>query len=121
MQSKTDNVKDYLKTVPLDRKTTIERLRSLCLDNLIGFEETMEYGMPSYRRNGVVEVAFNSQKNFITLYILRKDVLDRHRDKLTDLSLGKGCIRYSKPEKMKIDIVEKLLVDTFKSRGIICD
>lgn len=121
MQSKTDNVKDYLKTVPLDRKTTIERLRSLCLDNLIGFEETMEYGMPSYRRNGVVEVAFNSQEELHYTLHFKKRCMDRHRDKLTDLSLGKGCIRYSKPEKMKIDIVEKLLVDTFKSRGIICD
>jgi uncharacterized protein YdhG (YjbR/CyaY superfamily) len=106
MQSTSISVSEYLKTVPVERKTTLVKLREYCVKHLIGFEETMEYGMPSYKRNGVVEVGFNSQKNFIALYILRKDVLDKYRDEMKGLSMGKGCIRYTKPEKLNFDIIE---------------
>src|SRR5580704_17768917 len=101
MQSTLSNVDDYLRSVPEGRKDSMLKLRELCLDNLTGFEESMEYGMPSYKRNGVVEVSFNSQKNFIAVYILRKDVLDKHRSELTSASLGKGCIRYSNVKKIQ--------------------
>ena len=61
----------------------------------------MEYGGPSYKRNGEVEVGFASQKNFIGLYTLRvrTDVMNAHRHLLEGkgISLGKGAIRYSRP------------------------
>lgn len=96
------------------------KLRNLCLEVLAGHEESVEYGMPSYKRTGEVEVAFASQKNYISLYILKEPVLDAHRDKLAGLNLGKGCIRYSKPEKIDFDIVRQLLVDSLKSDSEIC-
>jgi hypothetical protein len=34
--------------------------------------------------------------------------------------LGKGCIRYSKPEKIDFAVVEKLLVGTLESIHVIC-
>ena len=39
---------------------------------LKGYEENMAYGGPTYNKNGVIEVAFASQKNFIGLYILKR-------------------------------------------------
>jgi uncharacterized protein YdhG (YjbR/CyaY superfamily) len=82
----------------------------------------MAYGMPSYSRNGQVEVGFASQKNFIALYILKNDVVDAHRDLLKGkgVSLGKGCIRYSRPERIDFQIVERILKAAQESSGIIC-
>jgi uncharacterized protein YdhG (YjbR/CyaY superfamily) len=82
----------------------------------------MSYGGPAYSRNGEVEVGFASQKHFIGLYILRTDVMNAHRAllKVKRVSLGKGCIRYSKPEKIDFTIVEKLLKATVESTGAIC-
>ncbi len=82
----------------------------------------MLYGGPCYSRNGEVEVGFASQKNFIALYILRIDVMNAHRDllKVKGVSLGKGCIRYSKPEKIDFKVVEMMLKATQESRGVIC-
>ena len=76
--------------------------------------------MPSYSRNGVVEVAFNSQKNNIALYILRKDVLDQHRDAFPASAIGKGCIRYRNASKIDYEIVEELLRKTAQSVGSVC-
>jgi uncharacterized protein YdhG (YjbR/CyaY superfamily) len=91
---------------------------------LKGFEESMRYGGPSYSRNGKVEVGFASQKNFIGLYTLRvrTDVMKAHLDllKIKGVSVGKGCIRYSKPEKIDFKVVDSMLKATVESTGVVC-
>jgi uncharacterized protein YdhG (YjbR/CyaY superfamily) len=109
MQSTAADVPSYLQELPEARRTALTRLRQLCLDTLIGYEEGMDYGMPGYKKNGVVEVAFASQKNYISLYLLKESVIEEHRAELAGLNLGKGCIRYSRPEKIDFAVVEKLL------------
>jgi uncharacterized protein YdhG (YjbR/CyaY superfamily) len=122
MQSTAKNVADYLDEVPAERKAALVKLRDLCCSSLKGFEESMRYGGPCYSRNGEVEVGFASQKNFIALYILRTDVMHAHRGLLKGkgVSLGKGCIRYSKPEKIDFKMVEMFLKATQESTGVIC-
>lgn len=82
----------------------------------------MRYGGPCYLRNGEVEVGFASQKDFIGPYILRLDVLNAHRDLLKGkgVSLGKGVICYSKPERIDFKVVEMMLKATQESTGVIC-
>ena len=122
MQSKAKTVNAYLEEVPAERKEALTKLRELCLATLKGFDESMEYGMPSYSRNGEVEVAFASQKNYISLYILKQDVMDAHKEQVAGkgISFGKGCIRYTKPERIDFKIVEKMLIATEKSDAPIC-
>jgi hypothetical protein len=49
----------------------------------------MAYRMPSYPRNGEVEIAFANQRQNIALYVLRA-VINAHRDDLQGLGLGRG-------------------------------
>jgi uncharacterized protein YdhG (YjbR/CyaY superfamily) len=83
----------------------------------------MQCGSPCYSRNGEVEVGFASQKNFIGLYILRTDVMKAHQNllKVKGVSLGKGVIRYSNPEKIDFKVVEMMLKATQESSGPHCD
>lgn len=122
MQSQAKDVTAYLKEVPAERRAALEELRRLCLVTLKGFEESMMYGSPCYSRKGVAEVGFASQKHFIGLYILRTDVMKTHADllKIKGVSLGKGCIRYSKAEKINFDIVRSMLKATVESTGEVC-
>ena len=122
MQSKAKDMTTYLEEAPDQRQEALMRLRDLCRTLLTGFEETMEYGGPSYKRNGEVEVGFASQKHFIGLYILRTDVMAAHRDQLEGkgISVGKGAIRYSKPEHIDFGVVESMLRGTVKSTGPVC-
>jgi uncharacterized protein YdhG (YjbR/CyaY superfamily) len=122
MQSSAKDVTTYLEEVPAERKAALAELRWLCLKFLVGFEESMQYGMPGYSRNGEVEVGFASQKHFIALYILRTDVMKAHVDllKIKGVSLGKGCIRYSRPEKIDFKVVESMLKATVESIGVVC-
>ena len=116
MQSTAPNVDAYLAEVPAARRDVLTAIRQLCRDTLTGYEEGMDYGMPSYKRDGAIDVAFNSQKHYISIYV-PVDVLAAHRDELAGASCGKSCIRYSKPEKVDLAAIERLLRTTATTNG----
>ena len=120
MQSDAKTVSEYLDEVPEERIIAVTQIRKLCQEHLTDFEESMRYGMPSYSRDGTVEVAFASQKNNISLYILRTDVLNQYRDQFPTSAIGKGCIRYRNPSKIDFDMVKEMLVKTNESTGEVC-
>jgi len=76
MQSTAKDVDVYIKYAPTDRREALTKLRNLCRQQLKGFKEGMAYGSPAYSRDGECEVAFDSQKNYISLYIHRQDALE---------------------------------------------
>lgn len=110
----------YLDEVPEKRRDALDALRNACLEELDGFTESMSYRMPSYARDGEVEVAFASQKQYISLYILRTDVTEAHRSRLDLLDVGKSCIRYRKPEAIDMEVVRSMLRATVASKGTVC-
>ncbi len=122
MQSDAPDVDTYLKTVPIERRTCLIAIRDLCVKTLEGYTEAMGYGMPGYSKDGVGEVGFASQKHFIALYILKVPVMEAFRAELKQpgISMGKGCIRYSKPEKVDLGLVERMLRATAESDAVVC-
>jgi hypothetical protein len=77
----------------------------------------MSYEMPAYSRDGFTEIGWASQKRYISLYVLRGDVLDAHRGQLAHLSVGKGCIRYRNPAEVDFAVVRSILSAVAASRG----
>jgi uncharacterized protein YdhG (YjbR/CyaY superfamily) len=122
MQSTARDVSEYLEEIPLERRAALTRLRQLCLDVLDGHQEIMRYGMACYQRPDATEpdIAFASQKRHIALYVLKKLVLDANRALLTTASIGKGCVRYSRPQKIDFEVVKKVLLETKASTDPIC-
>lgn len=112
VQSKAQTVDAYIAEASAERAPWLEQVRALARKCLPDHEEAMQYGMPVYRRNGVTEFGFASQKQYLSLYIARPDVLVRNAAALAGLDRGKGCIRYRKPETMDPVLVERLLRDT---------
>jgi uncharacterized protein YdhG (YjbR/CyaY superfamily) len=120
MKSYAKNVDEYLEEVPEERLVTLKELRALCKKLLTGYEESMAYKMPSYKKNDIVEVAFASQKQHICVYILKHDVMLANNEALAGLNHGKGCIRYSNPDKIDFKLISKLLTETVESSNRIC-
>jgi uncharacterized protein YdhG (YjbR/CyaY superfamily) len=118
--SNAATVDEYLAELPEDRQEALIRIRALCRDRLKGFTEDMRYGMPSYSRNEVVEVAFASQKQAISLYVLRTGVLDQYRGRFARSAIGKGCIRYKDPGQIDFEMVAEMLEKTVADAGAVC-
>lgn len=107
MQSKASTVAAYIAELPEPRRKVMTELLSLCRRVLVDFEEGMEYGMPYYKRGGLA-VGVASQKNYVSVYGLRKQVLETGA-RLDGAKIGKGCINFTKPEQIDLKVIEKLL------------
>ena len=115
------NVSTYIADVPAAQQAAIKKLRDLCKQRLKGYEECIEYGIPGYKRKGVLEVSFASRKQYIALYVLKKDVVDEFRERLSASSIGKGCIRFGNPDRIDFKVVEQLLRRNAESNSGPCD
>ena len=129
MQSKVKTVKEYIDSLPADRKNAVLKLRQSVKKNLPkGFKEEMSYGMigyvvphslypEGYHCNPKLPLPFiniASQKNFIALYHMGvysdKKLLDwftKEWKKRTDLKLdmGKSCIRFKKIDRIPYELM----------------
>ena len=120
VRSDAIDVDSYLTQVPEGRRAVLTEIRDACRRLLAGFAEAMSYGMPTYSRDGIAEIAWASQKRYISLYVMRADVLDAHRGQLAGLDVGKGCIRYRSPAAVDFTAVRSMLTAVAASRGPVC-
>ncbi|MFD3546712.1 iron chaperone [Streptomyces sp. NPDC058655] len=120
VQSQAEDVDGYLAGVPEARKAALIRLRELCRTELQGFTEVMAYGMPAYERDGTSEVAFASQKQYISVYLLRSDVREAFAERLAGHDMGKGCLRFRRPENIDFALLRDLLAATAAGPGDVC-
>lgn len=122
MQSKAATVDAYIAEAPPERQAVMSAIRNLCRVHLPGYEESMRYGMATYTRNGEAEFAFASQKGYLSLYGMKQGALDPLRDEFTDsgAKIGKGCIRYSRPEQINLEALRRLLQATAASEAGPC-
>jgi len=131
--------KQYIEQLPDDRKKVIKELRRVITQNLPkGFMETMSYGMIGYvvphklypngyhcdPKQPLPFMGIASQKNYITLYhmgmyaneqLLQWFTREFPKHSSTKLDMGKGCIRFKKPETHSLSthrrIGKKMSVD----------
>ena len=100
----------FLKEADTARRPALTKFRKLVREMLPSSDESMAYGMPTYTRGGKMVTAFNNQKNYIAFYA-GETAIQAHKKELGGISCGKGCIRYSKPEKIDFDVVRSLLAN----------
>ncbi|MFD8061024.1 iron chaperone [Streptomyces cyaneofuscatus] len=117
VQNSAEDVDQYLAELPEARRGALTALRALCRAELTGFREVMAYGMPAYERDATGEVAFASQKQYISVCLPRTDVRDAFADRLAGHDMGEGCLRFRTPEKTDFTLVRDLLRATAATPG----
>ena len=72
--------------------------------------------MPTYEYEGEALCAFASQKHYMSLY-MEPELVERHREELAGLSVGKSCIRFRKLGKLPLETVRTILHETVENKG----
>jgi uncharacterized protein YdhG (YjbR/CyaY superfamily) len=116
MQSRAKTVTEYMKEVPSDQLDVLTEFREICLRNLPGFRESMEFGMPSYSRDSQIEVAWQSQKNEIILMVKNEELLKSFRPQLKGMELGKNHVHFKKPDHIDFALITTLIRQVADSR-----
>jgi len=120
MQSSAETVDDYVAHVDEEWRPVVERLRAACREQLHGYREVMAYGMPTYEVGGRLEIAFARQVRYLSLYVAKQDVLDAQRGRLQALNMGKGCVRFRRPDQVDWTVIDTLLRETVFSAEPPC-
>ena len=128
MKSSATTVKDYLASLPVDRRAGIEVIRKVILKNLDkDYDECMLYGMIGYAvphrvwplgyhcdpKKPLMMAALSSQKNVLTVYLMSvyNDKAERawFQNAWTKagkkLNMGGCCIRFKKVEDAALDVI----------------
>ena len=111
MTTQVPEVDRYLDALEPERRAALTQLRSLVLDAAPDAVETLKYRMPTYEYGDHVLCAFASQKRYISLYV-DVELLEKHRQELEHLDLGKSCIRFKRIEQLPLDVVREILNET---------
>jgi hypothetical protein len=130
MQSKAATVKEYLASLPTDRRQALEAVRKVIRANLDGYEEGMQYGMigffvphktypPGYHCNPKEPLPFAglaSQKGHMSLYCMGLYVHGEEGELVRwfraawakagkKLDMGKACIRFKSVDDLALDVL----------------
>lgn len=128
MQSKATTVAKYLAEIPPDRRSAMEAVRRVILENLdAGFEEGMQYGMIGYYvphrlfpagyhcdpRQPLPFAALASQKNYMSVYLMcqygepqqNEWFLQAWAQTGKKLNMGKSCLRFKKLDELALDVI----------------
>ncbi|MDA1359867.1 DUF1801 domain-containing protein [Glycomyces luteolus] len=118
VQSDAATVDEYLAALPEERRAVMTAIRDVCREELPGFAEVMEYGMPAFAGEGTGGVAFASQKRYISFY-MRADVRETLAERLAGHDVGKVCLRFSSPKRVDLDLIRDIARATAASPGPI--
>ena len=102
------NVDAYLKPLSPDKRAALQRLRKTIKAAMPGAVECISYGLPAYRLNGKMLVAFGAAAKHCSFYPGAHPVA-AHREELAAYSTSKGTVRFAVDRPLPATLVRKLI------------
>src|SRR5258708_35910743 len=135
MKSAATTVKEYLRSLPEDRREAISAVRDVILANLPkGYAEVMQYGMIGYvvphdlypagysckPSEPLSLAALGSQKNHMSIHLCsvygQKDTEIWFRKAFLatgkKLDMGKACVRFKKLDQLPLEVIGQVFART---------
>ena len=100
-------VDGYINALPAAQRNALLRLRALIKSHVPLAEETISYGMPAFKQNGIL-LYYAAFTNHMSLFVMPK-ILDQVRPLLDGRSTTKSAIHFTEINPIPDDIVLKCL------------
>ena len=125
MKSNAETIDQYLAELPADRRTAVEAVREVILENLpIGYEEVINWGMityqvplsvypDTYNKKPLMYAALASQKNHMVVYLMGIYMQEEYRKRFEiaykatgrRFDAGKSCVRFRKLDDLPLELI----------------
>ena len=102
------NIDEYLAALPDDKRVALEKLRKTIRAAAPKAEECISYGIPAFRLDGRMLVAFGAAANHCAFYPGSFPV-EAHKDELKDYDTSKGTIRFPADKPLPVALVRKMV------------
>jgi uncharacterized protein YdhG (YjbR/CyaY superfamily) len=93
----------YINALPASQRNALLRLRALIKSHVPLAEETISYGMPAFKQNGIL-LYYAAFTNHMSLFVMPK-VLDQVRPMLDGRSTTKSAIHFTETDPIPDIIV----------------
>lgn len=108
MDTSVTTVDDYLAKVEPDKRAALEALRRQILALAPGAEETISYGIPSYKFDGPL-VALGAAKKHCAFYGMSSTLFEELGGELAAYDTSKGTIRFQPNAPLPEALVRKIV------------
>jgi uncharacterized protein YdhG (YjbR/CyaY superfamily) len=106
-------VEEYLNLFPESQRNELERVRKAIKNAAPNAEESISYGMPGYKLNGVL-VYFGGFKNHCSFFPAGNSVIKKFGDELKDYKTSKGTIRFPLDKPIPLLLIKKMVKERVK-------
>jgi uncharacterized protein YdhG (YjbR/CyaY superfamily) len=103
------SVDEYIAAIPAEQRTVLEKLRKLIVSIAPDADESISYGIPTYKLGGKPLVYFGTAKKHFALYAISGAVRENYRDNLAGYAMSKGTIRFPLDEPFPAALIKKLV------------
>jgi len=109
MPHKPHSIDEYLAGLSDDKRAALEKLRKAIRAAAPKAEECISYGLPAFRLNAKVLVAFGARENHCAFYPMSGTTVEAHRADLAGYDTSKGTIRFQPNAGLPVRLVRKLV------------
>jgi uncharacterized protein YdhG (YjbR/CyaY superfamily) len=109
MAPKTKTSDEYLAAVSDDKRAALEKLRNTIKAAAPKAEECISYGLPAFRLDGRLLVAFGAGVNHCAFYPCSGSTVAAFKDDLKPYETSKGAIRFQADEPLPATLVKKMV------------
>jgi uncharacterized protein YdhG (YjbR/CyaY superfamily) len=105
--AKFGTVDDYIASFPEDVRTTLEDVRRTMRDAAPGTEETISYGIPTFKLEGRYVVYFSGWKEHLSVYPVPAgdEALTRELEPYRE---GAGTLRFPYAKPVPLDLIRRV-------------
>ena len=101
-------VKDYLSNITPPQRDEYERLRSIVNQVAPSAEESISYGMPTFKVNNKPLIYFGAFKNHMSLFPTPGPT-EKFKDKLSTYKVSKGTIQFTFDNPLPDTLIKEIL------------
>lgn len=130
---KANTVDEYLKSIPVERKDTVNYLHQFIQAAAPSLKPFFAYNMLGYGKfkyknykNEIIDwpiIALANQKNYVSVYVCSVDsgqyVAEKFADELGKVSVGKSCIRFKKLEDVNEGMLKRVIQFAASNPGLV--
>lgn len=106
--AKPQTIDEYIAGFPGDVQEILEELRATIKKVAPKAEETISYGMPTFKLNGTYLIYFAAFKNHIGLYPTPGGI-EEFKKELSVYKNGKGSVQFPLDEPMPLGLIRKIV------------
>jgi uncharacterized protein YdhG (YjbR/CyaY superfamily) len=108
---KASSVDEYLQMIPEDHRVLLTEIRERINRQVPGVEETISYGMPTFKLRGKPLIHIAAWKKHCSVYPVTDEILTAYAQELAGFKHTKGSLHFTPQKPIPPDVLEAMIQD----------